>query len=54
MTDDEDYLEKTYSKLENYHHQGIDLWDNLLISFDQEDGGIDVDVIDKIVRVFLL
>lgn len=54
LTDDEEYLEKTYSKLENYHYQGIDLWNNLLISFDQEDGGINVDVIDKIVRVFLL
>ncbi|WP_419025601.1 hypothetical protein [Emergencia sp.] len=54
LTDDENYLQRTYSKLENYHDQGIDLWDNLLISFDQVDGGIDVDVIDKIVRVFLL
>ena len=54
LTDEEDYLKRTYSKLEDYHLQGIDLWDSLLISFDQEDGGIDVDVIDKIVNVFLL
>lgn len=54
LTTEERYLKKVYSKLENYHYQGIDLWDNLLISFDQEDGGIDVDTIDKMIKLFLL
>ena len=51
---DETYLNKTFSKLNNYHRGGYDLWDNLIISFDQEDGSLNIDTIDKIIQLFLL
>ncbi len=54
MITDDRYLKKAYRKLEDYHSRGIDLWDRLLISFDQEDGGISADGIDKMIRTFLL
>ncbi len=54
MVTDDRYLKKAFRKLEEYHHCGIDLWDQLLISFDQKDGGISADGIDKMIRTFLL
>lgn len=51
---DETYLNKTFNKLNNYHRGGYDLWDNLIVSFDQEDGSLNIDTIDKIIRLFLL
>jgi len=51
---DETYLNKTFNKLNNYHRNGYDLWDNLIVSFDQEDGSLNVDTIDKIIHLFLL
>lgn len=51
---DETYLNKTFNKLNNYHRGGYDLWDNLIVSFDQEDGSLNIDTIDKIIHLFLL
>jgi len=51
---DETYLNKTFNKLNNYHRNGYDLWDNLIVSFDQEDGSLNIDTIDKIIHLFLL
>lgn len=54
MIYDESYLDKTFHKLSEYHLSGYDLWDNLIISFDQSDGSIDLTVIEKIITLFLL
>lgn len=51
---EEAYLHKTFNKINNYHKAGYNLWDNLLISFDQSDGSINIDTIEKIIRLFLL
>lgn len=51
---DETYLNKTFNKLNTYHRNGYNLWDNLIVSFDQEDGSLNVDTIDKIICLFLL
>lgn len=54
MVTDDRYQKKAYRRLEEYHNCGIDLWEQLLISFDQVDGGISADDIDKMIRMFLL
>ncbi|MGN0658667.1 MAG: hypothetical protein ACI4LA_03590 [Emergencia sp.] len=51
---DEQYSRDVFGRLSEYHRRGIDLWDQLLISFDQEDGALNVDNIDKMIRLYLL
>lgn len=53
-TDDKNYLEKAYKKIVQYHEAGLHLWDNFIITFDKEDGSLDVDYIDKVIKLFLL
>ncbi len=50
----EDYRRKSFNKLEDYHYQGFDLWDNFIVSFDQGAGSINMDYIDKIIKLYLL
>lgn len=52
---DEIYLKKSvFQKLEDYHAVGIDLWDSLIASFDQADGSLNADTIDKLIHLYLL
>ncbi len=48
-----DYLKHARSKLKLYSENGIVLWNNLILSFDQENGGIDLQVISDLIRGFL-
>lgn len=48
------YLEENIRKLKQYAEIGITPWDNLIITYDQEDGGIDVKKIDAIIKGWLL
>lgn len=48
------YLEGTIRKLKQYEVIGITPWDNLIITFGQEDGGMDVRKIDAIIKGWLL
>lgn len=50
----EDYRRKSFNKLEDYHYQGFDLWNNFIVSFDQGAGSINMDYIDKIIKLYLL
>lgn len=50
----EDYRRKSFNKLEDYHYEGFDLWDNFIVSFDQGAGSINMDYIDKIIKLYLL
>ncbi len=48
------YLEDNIRKLRQYAEIGITPWDNLIITYDQEDGGIDVRKIDAIIQGWLM
>lgn len=48
------YIEKNISKLKEYEAIGITPWDNLIITFGQADGGMDVKKIDAIIQGWLL
>lgn len=52
-TCDKNYLAKVEKKICEYRECGITLWDTLLISFDTPEGSLDIDHIEKIVKVFL-
>ena len=51
---DDGYVASLYERLEDYHTAGINLWDNLIITFDRTDGSIDMDYIEKVLRIYLL
>lgn len=53
-TTDMRYLEENICKLREYADIGITPWDNLIITYDQDDGGIDVKRIDAIIKGWLL
>ena len=53
-TTDMKYLEENIRKLREYVDIGITPWDNLIITYDQDDGGIDVKRIDAIIKGWLL
>jgi len=46
------YQNDLYYKLKEYHSVGIDLWDNLILTFDQYDGGLDADTIDRVIQMY--
>lgn len=50
----ENYQNDLYYKLKEYHSVGIDLWDNLILTFDQYEGGLNLDTIDKVIQLYLL
>ena len=54
MMDDPDYREESKRKIEEYERAGIVPWDNLIITFGQADGGMDVRKIDAIIQGWLL
>ena len=43
-----------YERLEELHQAGFNPWDNLLMSFDSEDGSIDMDFIERMVNLYLM
>ena len=50
----DEYRQKMYRRLEELHEAGFNIWDNLLMSFDSEDGSIDVDFVERMVKLYLL
>lgn len=54
LISNDEYRQKMYRRLEELHEAGFNLWDNLLISFDSEDGSIDVDFVERMVKLYLL
>lgn len=50
----DEYRQKMYRKIAELHEAGFNPWDNLLMSFDSEDGSIDIDFIEKMVNLYLM
>ncbi len=53
MTYDREYLKKMDLKLDRYRNMEIRPWDNLMISYDKEDGSLDVGLIRALVEGWL-
>lgn len=53
MQEDE-YRHKNLNRIEEYHQVGYYLWDNLIASFDLGKNSINMDYIDKIIKLYLL
>lgn len=51
---DDDYRLKNFNRLEEYHQAGYYLWDNMIASFDLGKNSINMDHIDKIIKLYLL
>lgn len=49
-----DYREKTAGKIVTYAANGLVLWDNFIITFDDDKGGIDVGQIERIFNAFVI
>ena len=43
-----------YRKIAELHEAGFNPWDNLLMSFDSEEGSIDIDFIERMIKLYLL
>ena len=54
LTDDEGYMDTNAAKFAEYEANDIVPWDNLIITYDQKDGGIDVKIIDAMIQGWLL
>lgn len=54
LTGDEDYMRDNELKLVEYQHAGIVPWDNLIITYDTPDGGIDAKLIEAMIQGWLL
>lgn len=54
LTNKPEYICKLHERLDDYHEQDINLWDNLILSFDEPDGGLNMDYIEKIIQLYLL
>lgn len=54
LVNDDEYMKGTGLKLTEYEVNGIVPWDNLIITYDQIDGGIDVRIIDAMIQGWLL
>lgn len=50
MVNDDEYVEKMLVKYVDYVRQGIVPWDNLVVTFDKKNGGLDVEEIDFIIK----
>lgn len=50
----EEYRQKMYLKIAELHEAGFNPWDNLLMSFDSEDGSIDIAFIERMVNLYLM
>ena len=53
LTHDGEYLKKMDHKLEKYRNMGIKPWDNLMISYDEEGGSLDIGIIRALVEGWL-
>ena len=51
---EDDYRNKNIYRIEEYHQADYYLWDNLIASFDQGKNSINMDYIDKIIKLYLL
>lgn len=50
LLNDEKYVSNIYEKIIVFSHNGIVLWDNLIITFDQPDGSINVSEIQALIQ----
>lgn len=50
----EEYRQRMYRKMVDFHEAGFNPWDNMLMSFDSEEGSIDVDFIERMIKLYLL
>ena len=50
----EEYRQGMFRKLIDYHEAGYNIWDNLIVSFESENGSINVDSIEKMISLYLL
>ncbi len=51
---DREYMQHNLTKLEDYADVGIVPWDNLIITYSREDGGINEKLIDAMIHAWLL
>ncbi len=51
---EDEYRHKNLSRIEEYHQVGFYLWNNLIASFDLGKNSINMDYIDKIIKLYLL
>lgn len=54
LINNEGYLKGNIQKLEEYGDIGVTPWSNLILTYDQADGGIDVRIIDGLIQGWLL
>ena len=54
MMDNEGYRRENNRKLQEYEDIDVTPWNNLIMTYDQEDGGIDVRIIDGLIQGWLL
>ncbi|MCQ2551396.1 MAG: hypothetical protein MJ146_04335 [Clostridia bacterium] len=50
LVGDPEYIEKMLAKYSDYIHSGIAPWDNLIMTFDHKDGGLDMEEVDFIIN----
>ncbi|MBR4019786.1 MAG: hypothetical protein IKI99_00575 [Firmicutes bacterium] len=51
---EDDYRRKNINRIEEFHQVGYYLWDNFIASFDLGKNSINMDYIDKIIKLYLL
>ncbi|HKM28171.1 MAG TPA: hypothetical protein VJY37_00650 [Anaerovoracaceae bacterium] len=54
MISEEGYNERLAYKISKYYSEGIVLWSNLILTFDELDGGFDAVSAEKVIRTYLL
>ena len=54
LINDKDYMERNRKKLLDYESVGIVPWENLIITYNQSDGGINERLIDAMIEAWLL
>ena len=47
-------MRKNKAKFEDYERYGIVPWSNLIVTYDTPDGGVNVPLIDAMLKVWLL
>lgn len=54
MMGDSSYMANYQEKLQVYYENGLVPWENLILTYDNEDGGLDVRVVDAMIKGWLL
>ena len=54
MMDDPDYRKGNEQRLKDYEKAGIVPWDNLIVTYDTIEGGLRADIIDAMIKCWLL